>query len=397
MKISKRANKLEDSKTLSISSKAMKLKKDGFDIISFSIGQPDFETPLFIRDEMKKALDKGYTKYTAVPGIIELREAIAKKICEENNFKAEASEIVVSNGTKQSLDNVFGALIDEDDEVIIAKPYWVTYPELIRYYGGVPVIADTKEEDSFKFTEKNIREAITYKTKMILVNNPCNPVGSIYSKEELEMIGKIAIEKDLIILSDEIYEKLVYDNDKHISIASISEDIKNRTVTVNGFSKGYAMTGWRCGYSIAPKKVTDAIIKIQSHTTSSINTMTQYAAIAALEKGENFLSEMKKVFEKRNKLMTLFLDNIEGIKYIKPRGAFYIYVNIKSIIGKKYKNIIIENDCIFSEILLTDFNVAVVPGIAFGEEGYIRLSYANSENDIKKGIRLLSEFIVACT
>ncbi|MPQ43680.1 pyridoxal phosphate-dependent aminotransferase [Clostridium tarantellae] len=389
MNLSKKALNVEQSLTLALTAKAAELKENGVDVISFGVGEPDFNTPQNIINAAVKAMEDGKTKYTAASGIVELKNAIIKKLKKDNNLEYKINNIVISTGAKQCLANIFTALLNPGDEVMIPTPYWVSYPELIKLNDGVSVIIETSEVNDFKVTVDELAKNLTVKSKAILINSPNNPTGSIYSKEELEKIAKFAKENNLYIISDEIYEKLIYDNNKHISIASINEDAYNRTIVINGFSKSYAMTGWRIGYTASNEKISKLMSSIQSHTTSNVNTIAQYAAVEALEGSQEQLDSMIKEFSKRRNIMLEKLSEIKNISYITPSGAFYVMVNIKELMNKFN----IKNSFEFAEILLKTENVVVIPGIAFGKDNYIRLSYATSSENIEKGLERIKKFV----
>jgi aspartate aminotransferase len=385
MLLSHRIQTLSPSLTIAISSLARDLKAQGKDILSFSAGEPDFETPQAIKDEAIKAINDGFTQYTAVPGIPELLEAVASKLKRENNLEYAPSDIIVSNGAKQSLFNLFQAVLNPEDEVIIPAPYWVTYPELVKYASATPVIIETDEISGFKITAQELKDAITPKTKMLILTSPSNPTGSVYSKEELEAIAEVLKDTDILVASDEMYEKLVY-GINFVATASISDDMYQRTITINGLSKSVAMTGWRFGYLATPKKeLIAAMNKLQSQSTSNINSITQKAAIPALlGKVDNEVESMRKAFDARaNEAVKLFHE-IDGLSVLKPQGAFYLFVNIKDIS---------DNSIEFCKELLQATGVAVVPGIGFGSEGYFRFSFATDITTIREGIRRIEKFI----
>lgn len=393
MRLSKKAVSINPSITLEITAKAKEMKSKGIDVVSFSAGEPDFNTPKNIIEAAVKAMYEGKTKYTATPGIIELRESICKKLKKDNNLEYKPTDIVVSTGAKQCLANAFLAILDDGDEVLVPVPYWVSYTELIQLSGGVPVLVESSKEENYKYTLERLKDKVTTKTKAILINSPNNPTGTIYTKNELLQIAEFAKQHDLFIISDEIYEKLIYDNMKHISIASLSEDAFNRTIVINGFSKSYAMTGWRIGYTATNSKLAKVISSIQSHMTSNTNSITQYAAIEALEGPQEDINNMIIEFEKRRNYMTERLDNIKDITYIRPQGAFYVMVNVEKYYGKKNNGISINSSLDFSKAILQEKNVAVIPGEAFGIPGFIRLSYATSMAMIEKGINRIEEFL----
>ncbi|MBT8348156.1 MAG: pyridoxal phosphate-dependent aminotransferase [Sulfurovum sp.] len=383
--LSDRIKTLSPSLTIAISSLARDLKAQGKDILSFSAGEPDFGTPKRIKDEAIKAINDGFTQYTAVPGIPDLLEAVAAKLKRDNNLDYAPSDIIVSNGAKQSLFNLFQAVLNEGEEVIIPAPYWVTYPELVKYAGAVPVVIETDEIGGFKITAAQLRAAITTKTKMLILTTPSNPTGSVYSKEELEAIAEVLEGTDIIVASDEMYEKLVYDID-FVATASISEDMYQRTVTINGLSKSVAMTGWRFGYLATPnKELIAAMNKLQSQSTSNINSITQKAAIPALlGEVDDDIEQMRRAFEGRAEEAVKLFNDINGLSVLKPQGAFYLFVNIKDV----------SNDSIeFCKELLQATGVAVVPGIGFGAEGYFRFSFATDITTIREGIRRIEKFV----
>lgn len=383
--LSDRIQTLSPSLTIAISSLARDLKAQGKDILSFSAGEPDFGTPQKIKDEAIKAINEGFTQYTAVPGIPEVLQAIAEKLKRDNNLDYEPSDIIVSNGAKQSLFNLFQATLNPGDEVIIPAPYWVTYPELVKYAGATPVFIETDEIGKFKINADQLKAAITPKTKMIILTTPSNPTGSVFSREELESLAEVLKGTDIIVVSDEMYEKLIYGID-FVATASISEDMYQRTVTINGLSKSVAMTGWRFGYLATPnKELISAMNKLQSQSTSNINSITQKAAIPAL-KGEvdREIEEMRKAFDARATEAVKLFNEIDGLSVLKPQGAFYLFVNIKEV----------SNDSIeFCKELLQATGVAVVPGIGFGAEGYFRFSFATDMITIREGIRRIEKFV----
>ncbi len=393
MDLSKKVQKIEPSVTLAITAKAKEMKENGIDVISFGAGEPDFNTPENIINAAIKAMQDGNTKYTSVNGILPLREAICKKFRDDNNLEYKPSQIVVSTGAKQSLANAFLAILNPDDEVIVPNPYWVSYPELIRLADGKPVFVEGDEASSYKFNKENLEKAVTEKTKAIILNSPNNPTGTIYTKEELIEIAEFAKKYDLIIVSDEMYEKLIYDGKKHISIASISSDAYERTIVINGLSKSYAMTGWRLGYCGATEKLAKLMTNVQSHMTSNVCSITQYAAIEALNGPQDKVNEMILEFEKRRNYMEKTLEEINGLSIIKPEGAFYIMINIDKCLGKEIDGEIIKDSMDFSAKLLEHEKVAVIPGKAFGLDNYVSVSYATSMELIKKGLERINKFI----
>lgn len=390
---SQKAEKIAPSLTLAITAKAKQLKKEGIDVIGFGAGEPDFDTPENIEEAAIDAIKKGYTRYTPASGINELKEAIVKKFKRDNNLNYKASNIMISTGAKQCLSNVFQAILNPGDEVIVPVPYWVSYPELIKLSDGVPVYAKCEESNNFKYTREILEESITPKTKAIIINSPNNPLGTVYSKEELTMIAEFAHQHDILIISDEIYEKLIYGDKKHISIASISNDAFERTIVINGVSKSYAMTGWRIGYTAADEKLIKIMSNIQSHTTSNPNSIAQYASVEALNGEQKSLDIMVKEFAKRRNYMVDKINSIRSLSCIKPEGAFYVMVNISKLLNKKINNQIITDSLSFSNLLLEHEKVAVIPGIAFGVDNYIRLSYATSMDNIINGLSRIEKFV----
>lgn len=384
----KRVELLEESTTIAISTLARELKAAGQDILSFSAGEPDFDTPEIIKDEAIRALKSGFTKYTAVAGIPELLDAIKDKLLRENTLAYERNEILVSNGAKHSLFNVFQALINEGDEVIIPSPYWVTYPELVTFSGGKSVIVQTTQANNFKITPKQLREALTPKTKIFVLNTPSNPTGMVYTQEELQSLAEVLKDTDVWVVSDEMYEKLVY-GVKFFSAAAVNEDMLQRTITINGLSKSVAMTGWRIGYlACKDKKLVKLMDNLQSQCTSNINSITQKAAIVAL-KGEanNDVEDMRKAFEERMRFACDAINNIQNLSVCEPQGAFYLFVNISTL--PRYG----ADSMGFCQALLKEQGVALVPGVAFGMEGFVRLSFACSLEQLKEGIARISQFV----
>ncbi len=383
--VSKRAGQLAESITIAITTLAGELKREGRDIISFSAGEPDFDTPQLIKDEAISAINSGFTKYTAVEGIPELKKAVAEKLKRENGLNYEPKHIIVSNGAKHSIFNLFQAIIDDGDEVIIPSPYWVTYPELVIYSGGVVVEIKTDDSNSFKITPEQLQNAITPKTKLLVLTSPSNPTGAVYSKNELIALAEVLKNTNVFIASDEMYEKLVYD-DKFVSTASISEDMYNRTITINGLSKSVAMTGWRFGYLATPHmELITAMKNLQSQSTSNINSITQKASIVGLSAQiEPEVTKMVKAFHERRDFAVKRINQINGLSVVKPAGAFYLFVNISKVSN---------NSMEFSQELLKNEGVAVVPGIGFGAEGYIRMSFATSMKNIENGLNRLERFV----
>lgn len=393
MELSRKAQAIEPSLTLAITAKAKEMKEKGIDVISFSAGEPDFNTPKNIINAAIKAMEDGNTKYTSVNGILQLREVICKKFKDDNGLEYNPSQIVVSTGAKQSLANTFLAILNPGDEVIVSTPYWVSYPELIKLADGKPVFVEGDEKSNYKFTKENLEKAVTAKTKAIVLNTPNNPTGTIYNKEELEVIADFAKKYNIIIISDEMYEKLIYDNENHISIASLSKDAYERTIVINGLSKSYAMTGWRIGYCAASEKIAKLMISIQSHVTSNVCSITQYAALEALNGPQDEITKMINEFEKRRNYMINRIESIDNLSIVKPKGAFYIMINIENCLGKEINGKILNDSMEFCASLLENEKLAVIPGKAFGLNNYIRVSYATSMEAIKEGLNRIESFI----
>ncbi|MGI9087243.1 MAG: pyridoxal phosphate-dependent aminotransferase [Chthoniobacterales bacterium] len=383
MEISERAAHLTPSLTLSIDSKAKAMKAEGIDVCGFGAGEPDFDTPEHIKQAAIAALEAGFTKYTPSAGLPELRQAIAEKLLADNELTYKPSQIVVSNGAKHSCYNAILATCQEGDEVLIPSPYWVSYPDMVRLAGAEPVIVPTTERNGWKMRASDFENAMTPRTKMLILNSPNNPSGAVYTREELSAIVEVAAEEEIYILSDEIYEKLVYDDAKHVSIASISKEAYDLTITINGFSKAYAMTGWRLGYMAASDAIAKAADNIQSHSTSHPTSFAQKGALAALKGDQQPLSDMRDEFDLRRNYMYDRITKIPNITAVKPEGAFYILVNISQL-GLSSQN--------FADRLLSKANVAVIPGAAFGDDRTVRLSYATSIDVIKKGLDRFQDF-----
>ncbi len=387
--LSQRIQRLEESATIKMSRMARELRDKGHDVISLSLGEPDFDTPQHIKDAAKRALDEGYTKYTPVPGLPQLRKAIQTKFKRDNGLEFGLDQIVVSNGAKQSIANISLSLLNDGDEVIILAPYWVTYSEIVKLGGGVPVVLESGIEDDYKVTAERLAAAITPKTRFVMFSSPCNPTGSVYTHDELKAIADVvASHKDIYILSDEIYEYINFTG-KHVSIGSF-ENVKDRTVTINGFSKGFAMTGWRLGYIGAPKWIADACSKMQGQFTSGANAFSQMAGAFALEADMKPTSEMKAAFLKRRDFMIESLDAIPGIRVNKPMGAFYIFPDITDYFGTTDGTTVINNADDFCEYLLQDAFVAVVTGSAFGADECFRISYAASDAELAEAVKRIA-------
>ncbi|RMD50999.1 MAG: pyridoxal phosphate-dependent aminotransferase [Ignavibacteria bacterium] len=393
MPVSSRIQKVTASQTMKISAKAIELKSEGKDVINLSVGEPDFTTPDNIKQAAIQAIERGETKYTVNAGIKELRQAISNKLKTENNLDYAFDEIIVSNGAKHSLYNAIQVIVDEGDEVIIPAPYWVSYPNMVSLAGGKAVVIETTEETGFRITPDQLEKAITGKTKALILCNPSNPTGAAYPVEELEKLLEVINKYDFYIISDEIYEKLVYDEFAFKSFPAIAPELRERIILVNGVSKAYAMTGWRIGYTAAPKEIIAGINKIQSHSTSNASSVSQYAALEALTGPQDALQEMKKSFEERRNFFYEAIGNIDGFICPKPEGAFYLFPNIKGVLGKSYGEIKINNSFDLAMYLIDEALVATVPGSAFGAEGYLRLSYALSLESLKEAAARIKEAI----
>ncbi len=393
LSVSHRAQNIAPSLTLSIDARAKEMKAAGLDVVGFGAGEPDFPTPAFICDAAKEALDKGMTRYTPAAGTVALRQAICDKLKRDNGLSYTPSDIIVSNGAKHSLYTIFQTIIDPGDEVLIPTPCWVSYPEMVRMAGGVPVFIPSDESNGFVPTHKDIASRVTRRTKAIIITSPSNPNGSVWSVDDLLFVANLAVTHPFFVVSDEIYEKLLYDGRKHVSIAQLGEQIKNQTFVVNGMSKAYAMTGWRIGYVAGPRIEIKAMGAFQSQATSNPNAMAQYASIAALESDQSCVQEMVAEFEKRRDLMVERINAMPGLSCLKPQGAFYIMLNIKEIMGRSYNGRRIEGSMDFAELLLAEKQVALVPGVAFEAEGYCRLSYATSVEQITKGLDRIEDFV----
>ncbi|MCK9442922.1 MAG: pyridoxal phosphate-dependent aminotransferase [Tissierellaceae bacterium] len=384
--LSKKGLAIEPSVTLEITAKAKSMKDSGIDIISFGAGEPDFNTPENIQKEGIKAIKEGLTRYTPASGIIELKNAICEKLSKDNGLEYKANNIIISSGAKHSIHNALLAILNPGDEVMFGVPYWVSYPELIRIADGIPIYIQTNEENDFKFSINDLDNALSPKTKAIILNSPNNPTGSIYSEDELRSIAQWAVKNNVIVISDEIYEKLIYDGKSHISIASFGEDIKNLTIVINGMSKAYAMTGWRIGYAAAHEDIIKVMSNIQSHATSNPSSISQYASVEGLLGDQSNIEKMRVQFEERRNYMYNTINSIDGLSCRQPEGAFYIMVNFSKLIGKVIRGKTISSSLDFASLLLEEGKVAVIPGIGFGVNHFIRLSYATSLDNIKEGL-----------
>jgi len=384
IRLSERLRKIKPSPTLSITSKAKKLKSEGKDIVNLAAGEPDFDTPLAVKDAAITAIKSGFTKYTPTTGIPELKKLICEKFRKDNSLIYTPEQIVVSCGAKHSIFNALFVLVSRQDEVLIPVPYWVSYPEMVNLCDGVPRFIDTQPENGFKITERDLEKHITKKTKALILNSPSNPTGCVYTKEELEKIAQICVKKRIFVLSDEIYEKLIYDNLKHCSIASLNKDIYGLTVTINGFSKSYSMTGWRLGYLGAAPDIAEAVSRLQDHSTSCPNSIAQKAGIEALSSQEEFIKKLAQEFQKRRDFCIQRLSKMKGIGLYKPEGAFYIFCNI----GKTG-----ISSSVFAQRLLEEKYVSIIPGDGFGRDDYVRISFATNIEQLQKGMDRLEEWL----
>jgi len=384
--IAEKFSHISPSQTLAITAAAKKMRDEGEDVASFGAGEPDLDTPQYIKDAAIEALESGKTKYTPATGIPELKEAIQEKLLLENGLEYDISQISVNCGAKHSCYNAILACCDLEDEVIIPAPYWTSYPEMVRLAGGEPYIVETKRENGWKLTPEEFEEALSGRTRMLILNSPNNPTGSVYSREEIEAIMEVAASEDVIVLSDEIYEKLIYNDREHVSAASVSEEAKNLTITINGFSKVFSMTGWRLGYTAAAPEIAKAISIIQSHTTSNPTSFAQWGAVAALQGDQSVVADMVEEYDMRRQYMLSRLEEIKNIEVVEPEGAFYFLVDTTNI-GLNSMNL--------TEKLLSRYKVAAVPGAAFGYDNSLRFSYATSLDIIKKGLDRFEEFCVA--
>ncbi|HWP47004.1 MAG TPA: pyridoxal phosphate-dependent aminotransferase [Candidatus Limnocylindrales bacterium] len=393
MRLSQRASAIKPSSTLEITTLAKKMRAEGIDVIGFGAGEPDFDTPSNVKEAAIRAIQEGFTKYTPVPGIDELRAAIAKKLEKDNNLIYRPSEVIVSCGAKHVLFNAIMALFEEGDEVIVASPYWETFLEQIQLMGATPVIVYTDESTDFQVTRELLETAITKKTKGLILNTPCNPTGAVIDREHLKAIAALAVEKNIYVISDETYEKLVYEDAEHVSIASLNPEIKELTLTVGALSKSYSMTGWRIGYAAGPAEVIKAMVNLQSQSTSNPTSIAQKAALEALTGPQEALSEMRLEFLRRRNYIVQELNTIPGISCLKPKGAFYVFPKVSSLYGRTYQGRTISNSKDLASYLLAEARVAVVPGSAFGSDQHVRLSYALSMEHIREGLHRIKEAI----
>lgn len=391
--LSKKAKAVKPSSTLAITAKAKELKAKGIDVVGFGAGEPDFNTPDNINQAAIKAINEGFTKYTDASGILELKQAVCEKFKSFNHINYEPEQIVISNGGKHSLTNIFEAILNPGDEVIIPAPYWLSYPEIVRLSDGVPVFIRGEKENNYKVTAQQIADACSPNTKAFVLNSPNNPSGMIYTKEELEEIAKVAVEKDFYVISDEMYEYLVYGDNEVVSIASLNDEIYKRTITCSGVAKSYAMTGWRIGFTASSKEIAKLMGSIQSHQTSNPNSIAQKAAVEALKGPQDEIQLMVGEFDKRRKCMCDLVGEIPHISALEPQGAFYMFIDVSKLLEMSYQGQKINDVSRLASILIEDYNVAVIPCADFGFDDHIRLSYAISTEQIEKGISRIKKFV----
>lgn len=387
------AQAIEPSATLAIDALYKQMKADGIDVVGFGAGEPDFNTPDNIKVAAMQAITNNMTRYTPAVGTVELRKAVCQRLKEDFGLDYQPSQIAVSSGAKPCVFTALQALVNPGDEVILPSPFWVSYIELIRMAGGVPVIIETTEADHFKVSAERLAAAITDKTKCMILNNPCNPTGMMYTREELEGLAKVCVEKDIYVISDEIYCCLVYDRQQFTSLASLGEEIKERTILINGVSKAYAMTGWRIGYAAAPAPIAKVMANYLSHALSNPCSISQYASQIALSDSQETVKTMRRAFERRRNYMVERMNQIPGVSCIKPQGAFYVMMNIEQLIGKEMHGVVIKDSADFCELFLKYGKVAVVPGTAFAAPNFVRWSYATSTENIRKGLARLEQFL----
>jgi len=397
MKLAERVGRIKPSPTLAIAAKANTLKKEGRDIIGFSAGEPDFDTPLHIKDAAIKAIEEGFTKYTPVGGIDELKDAIIAKFEKDNRLDYKRSEILVSCGAKHTLYNIAQVLFERGDEVIIPAPYWVSYPAFVLLADATPVILQTEEADGFKITPEKLEGVMTEKTKAILINSPSNPAGSVYSLSELQILADVVTRSRIVVISDDIYEKIIYDGVPFVNIANVSEELKERTVVVNGVSKTYAMTGWRIGYAAGPEDIIAAASNIQSQNTSNPTSISQAAAVEALNGSQDDTTAMVVEYRKRRDFIVDSLNSIQGVTCMTPTGAFYVFPNVSQLYGRSCRGRKISSSIDLADYLLDEANIAVVPGVAFGNDDYLRISYATSMESITRGMERIAHAVMNLT
>ena len=391
--LSKKAKAVKPSSTLAITAKAKELKAKGIDVVGFGAGEPDFNTPDNINNAAIKAIKEGFTKYTPASGIMELKQAISRKFKSFNHLNYEPEQIVISNGGKHSLINVFAAILNPGDEVMIPAPYWLSYPEMVKLEDGIPVPVATKKENGYKVTVEELEQAYTDKTKALVLNSPCNPTGMLYTREELEKIAAFIVEKDIYVVSDEMYEYLTYDGAEHVSIGSLNDEIFARTITVSGVSKSYAMTGWRIGYTGSSLEIAKLMSSVQSHSASNPNSIAQKATVEAITGPQETIAYMKEQFDKRRKYMVERIAKMPHVSCVEPKGAFYVFIDVEEATAMKYKGEVVGSSAKLADIMINDFNVALIPCEDFGIENHVRLSYAISLENIEKGLDRFEAFL----
>jgi len=390
MKLAKRSD-ITASLTLAINAKAKQLKAQGIDVISFAAGEPDFPTPMHIKEAGKKAIDDNKTYYTPDSGIMELKKAVSDKLRKENGLDYTVEEIIINSGAKHSVFNVLAVLVDEGDEVIIPSPYWVSYSEMVTILGGKPVFIPTSEKSRFKITPEDLERAMSGKSKVLILNSPNNPTGAVFSRDELFSLARVLEGRDIAVISDEIYEKIIYEGNLHVSIATYSDKIKQKTIVVNGVSKAFSMTGWRIGYCAGPKEVIGAVAKLQGHTCGNPTSISQYASLAALQQDTSFLTDWVGEFKKRKDAIVRGLNAVEGVSCTDPQGAFYVFPNVSRLYGKTFRGVKLNGSMDLSGYLLDHGRIAVVPGKAFGADEYVRISFATSMENVLEGIKRFTE------
>jgi aspartate aminotransferase len=390
MELAKRSN-IEPSLTLAMNTKAKQMRTGGVDVVSFAAGEPDFHTPDHIKSAGKRAIDENKTYYTPASGIVELKEKVVQKLERENGLSYSVDQISINSGAKHSVFNALFALVEEGDEVVVPTPYWVSYSEMVRLCGATPVFIHTDEESGFKITPGLLKEAITKKSKVLLLNSPCNPTGAVYRKDELFALARVVEGRDIVVISDEIYEKILYEDNEHVSIAAYSPELKEQTVVVNGMSKAFSMTGWRIGYAAGPKKIIHAINTMQGHTSGNPTSIAQWASVTGLAQDSDFIGRWVGEFKRRRDYIVNALNGLDGVSCTTPDGAFYVFPSMKALLGRRIQGVQIDNDVDLSYYLLEKAHIAVVPGRAFGAEGYIRLSFATSMENIAEGMKRMKE------
>jgi len=386
MVLSSNVRKVKPSITLAISAKAKAMKAEGIDVVTLSTGEPDFDTPKHIRDAAVRAMDEGFTRYTPASGIRELKEAVCEKFERDNGLRYEPSQVIINCGAKHSVFLAVFVLTEPGDEVLIPSPYWVSYPEMVRLAGGTPVIVECSEESGMKMTPDRLKSALTPRTKLLILNTPSNPTGVVYDGGELEELAEIIVESGIYVISDEVYEKLVYDDVRHVSIASFSGGIFERTVTVNGVSKAYCMTGWRIGFTAGPKEIIEGMATVQSQETSNPSSISQRAALAALTGPHDFLVPMLEEYDRRRRYVVDRLNDMEGVECVEPKGAFYVFPNVSGVYGRRSKGRTIDSSVALCEYMLEEQNIAMVPGAGFGADANVRISYAASMEALEKAL-----------